>query len=273
LGQLPNQVGWVPLLLAGGYLAASAVRKDWRSPLYGVLIGWFFVGYLFFSSIGLKAPRFTVFLLLPVVVFAVEALNRTLPERFKPVVMIVLAIGTFAHTLATAQVPYVSGYQEAVNYIAQVAPRQSVILFSGYRDGPFIFDLRAREDRRDLSVLRSDKLLLRVAERRERGLEELNLSELQISEMLNRYRVAYVVNQPNFWDDLQSMQKLQRVLHSSQFKLVSTIPVKSNVPIQERRLEIYQNLGPLNPRRERIQMEVPLAGMVIEGDVGGNNQH
>jgi len=90
-------------------------------------------------------------------------------------------------------------------------------------DGAFIFDMRLREDRRDLSVLRAAKLLLRVKQRRDLGVEQKNVTEAETAEMLNRYGVSYVVDQPNFWDDLKNMRQLQRVLHTKQFQLVDTI--------------------------------------------------
>ena len=73
--------------------------------------------------------------------------------------------------------PVVSGYREIADYVAGHAPPNGVVLFSGYRDGNFVFDLRAREDRRDISTLRADKLLLHVAIERRRGVGDVGYSE------------------------------------------------------------------------------------------------
>ncbi|HEY6347380.1 MAG TPA: hypothetical protein VIY49_38315 [Bryobacteraceae bacterium] len=113
------------------------------------------------------------------------------------------------------------------------------------------------------------KLLLRVTQRRELGLEELKVSEAELLDMINRFGVSYIVNQPNFWDDLKNMQELQHVLHSPQFRKVAVIPVLSNVDHLDRELEIYENLAPVKTdRKERIRLELPIIGMQVEGTIG-----
>jgi hypothetical protein len=112
------------------------------------------------------------------------------------------------------------------------------------------------------------KLLLRVKQRRDLGVEQKNVSEAETADMLNRYGVSYVVDQPNFWDDLKNMRQLQQVLHTKQFRLVDTITIVSNVSHLDHKLEVYENLGPLNAHRERIRLELPMAGLVMEGKLG-----
>jgi 4-amino-4-deoxy-L-arabinose transferase-like glycosyltransferase len=268
LRKFPSQVGWATFLLAASAVVLGMLRKPWRLAGERFFAGWLVVGYIFFSLIALKEPRHTVLILLPLTFFAIRAIVGLLPAKIGPVVALAFGIFTLGHTLLRAQVPAMHGYREAVDYVAKNAPPNSVILFSGYRDGPFIFDLRTREDRRDLSVLRADKLLLRVAQRRELGVEELDVTPVQTGEMLNRYGVKYIVSQPNFWDDLSNMQMLQNVLHTRQFRLIATIPVGSNVNHTDRELEIYENLGPLSKNKERIRLELPIVGIVVQGIVG-----
>jgi hypothetical protein len=269
LRQFPSQVGWATVLLAASAAVLITLRKHSRLEGDRFFAGWLAVGYVFFSLIALKEPRHTVLILLPLAFFAIRAIVGVLPAKIGPASAVAFGILTLGHTLVRAEVPAMHGYREAVDYVAKNAPPNSVILFSGYRDGPFIFDLRTREDRRDLSVLRADKLLLRVAQRRELGVEELDVTPAKAGEMLNRYGVKYIVSQPNFWDDLNNMQMLQDVLHTPQFRLVGTIPVSSNVDHTDRELEIYENLGNLSTVRERIRLELPIIGVFVEGSVGG----
>ena len=81
---------------------------------------------------------------------------------------------------------------------------------------------------------------------------------------------SYIVDQPNFWDDLKNMQALQHVLHSPQFRKVADIAVLSNVNDHlDRELEIYENLAPMRvSRKERIRLELPIIGMQLEGTIG-----
>jgi Dolichyl-phosphate-mannose-protein mannosyltransferase len=269
LRQFPSQVGWVTFVLAVTGLILGILRRHLQRGEEAFFAGWLAVGYIFFSLIALKEPRHTVLILLPLAFFAIRGIVGLLPARIGPPVAVAFAVVTLGHTLLRAEVPEMHGYREAVDYVAKHAPPNSVVLFSGYRDGPFVFDMRTREDRRDLSVLRADKLLLRVTQRRELGVDELDVTPVETGEMLNRYGVKYIVSQPNFWDDLKNMQMLQNVLHTPQFRLVATIPVVSNVNHTDRKLEIYENLGTPSRLRERIRLELPIIGVFVEGPIGG----
>ncbi len=264
---LPEQLGWPIVSLAALGALGAATRRRWRVPRRDAcFLGlWFVVGYTMFSAIDLKDLRFTIAILFPVVVLAVlplEQLGRTIGGDFAA---LALALIVVAASLAAHPVPRIEGYQTAVDVIANRAPRGSTILFSGFRDGNFIFDLRAREDRRDLSVLRADKLLLKWGVRRELGVEEMGYSEDEIADLLNRYGVHYVVAQPGFWTDLAEMRRLQAVLRSRRFEEVAHVELTGNVPHPDRELVIYRNLGPVAPPGAAIQLDLPIIGRSIRG--------
>lgn len=273
LKQLPSQMGWLALAgaLAGcaAWIGAqlrrrTATQAAAREPL--VFFGlWFGLGYLFFSSIDLKEARHSVFLLYPAVFAACSALQ--LLRRPQPGLLLgtALAIGTLVQTLATRPVFAVEGYAQAAQYLAQHAPRDSAVLFSGYRDGAFVFNLRAREDRRDLSVVRADKLLLRVAVRRELGVEQKALSEQDIRALIHNSGSHYVVVQPGFWNDLEVMRRFEAVLASPEFEEVARIPTPANFPAHEKELVIYRNKGPVAARPDSFQIDLPIIGRKIEG--------
>ncbi len=266
---LPSQIGWPTAALAGVGTLGAALDRRWRLPRRDVwfLALWFASGYLVFSAIDLKDLRFTMVLLFPVVVPAVLLLDRLGPHRLGSLVAPAVALVIGAVSLALHPVPRIEGYGAAVDLIADRAPRGSTVLFSGYRDGNFIFGLRAREDRRDLRVLRADKLLLKVAVRREIGVQEMGYSEDEIADLLNRYGVRYVVAQPDFWTDLVEMQRLQAVLRSPRFEEVARLPITGNVPHVDQELVVYRNLGPVAPPGAAIQLDLPIIGRSIGGTI------
>ena len=69
--------------------------------------------------------------------------------------------------------------------------------------------------------------------------------------MFGHFGVHYIVVEPNFWNDLESMQMLQRVLHEDQFKLLTKISAVNNREHNDSQLEIYENLAPV-AQRQRI---------------------
>lgn len=268
--QIPQQMGWAATALV---LAAGAywlwLRRVAFSAEVLLWVAWFGVGYVFFSAIDLKEARHSVFILPPLVFIGVLFLRAALPARYATAAAVVVALATLIQTLALRPVHFVDGYAAAVDRIARLAPRDSVVMFSGYRDGAFTFNMRAREDRRDLSVLRADKMLLRVAVRRTLGVEEKALSEAEIAEALNRSGVHYVVAQPGFWTDLAAMKRFENVLHSPQFVEVARVPTPANYKAHERELVIYRNLGDVAKGPIKLEVELPIIGGKVSGAVGG----
>ncbi|MGC2112251.1 MAG: glycosyltransferase family 39 protein [Candidatus Korobacteraceae bacterium] len=269
--QWPSEIGWLLAGLAGVYCIGALLRPNWRLPSAAMVffVGWIVSGYVFFTLIAIKSQRYTIFLVFPLVLFAVLALVRAIPARVGPYITIVLSGGLFAHMLLTDHVPYVSGYRAAAEYVCSVAPPDSVVLFSGLRDGSFIFNVKTNPDCKNLSIIRSDKLLLRVMMMRSMfGVKELGVSEAQFREMLGRYGVHYIVIEPDFWADLKSMQMLVGLLHEDQFKLLTKIPIVSNKEHIQSQLEIYENLGPVSQGKNLLRVELPVSGLTVEGEVG-----
>lgn len=266
LRALPSQIGPIVLFGAAMYLVLGIFRQHFRlkQPDYGLLIAWVAVGYVFFSLIDLKEARHSVFILYPLALFAVLLVQRLSSRNLVCGAVVAVAAGHFFYTIKYDPVPYVHGYRDAANYIAEHAPKDSAVLFSGYRDGSFIFNLRTRTDREDLSVIRADKLLLRVAVRRSLGVKEQEVGETQLRDMINDYGVHYIVSQPNFWDDLENMKMLQRVLGSSQFEEVWSTPITSNRPHDDKQLKVYKNLGPVSKEKKNMTLHLDMIGTTIE---------
>ena len=269
--QWHHQVGWIVLMLAVMYCLGAILHKKWRLPnaVMFFFVGWLLVGYLFFTLIALKVERYSIFLIFPLVFFATLAFSRGLPAKLARFATSALAVGMFTHTLLTQHVPFVSGYRTAAEYVCSIAPPESVVLFSGRRDGSFIFNVRALQGCKNLTVIRADKLLLLLKGNRFLfGVKDLGVTDQQFEEMLGRYAVRYVVMQPNFWSDLQSMQMVARVLHGDQFKLLRTVPVTGDGEPDEAELEIYQNLTADAQQRRPVTFDLPAFGVTIQGNVG-----
>lgn len=276
LKQLPDQLGWPVVLIAAMGVAvigahhlrliraADSASGNW-DPLFWAL--WGAVGYVFFSLIDLKEARHSIFVLPPIVMltcaFLVWLRKRGCP-RTATFLWIALPVAVLFQTVYFRPVWYVGGYATAATFIADHAPHGTSVLFSGTRDGSFIFNVRSHEERRDLRVIRADKLLVKVAARRELGLEEKNVSEPELLDQINNLGVSYVVAQPGFWSDLDAMQKLERVLASDTFEVVATIPTPSNYNAPEKQLVIYRNTSQINTTKTEIEIDLPMIGRSIK---------
>lgn len=269
--QWPEQLGWP--LLAASIVGLAALWRGYRDRDLVVadlilLLGWLTVGYLFFSMIDLKEARHSTLIVPPLLILAGLALERFVPPRVAGALALMMVIGTGIYTWRFSPVPAVAGYAEAADWIAREAPKNTIVMFSGYRDGSFVFNLRTHEDRRDLYTIRADKLLLEIAVRRELGVGQKALSKDEIGEMIDRYRVQYVVAQTDFWVDLEVMARLQEVLRSDQFEPVARIAVKANIPLKDKELLIYRNTHPIEPGGSNLQLDLPIVGRSLGGQIG-----
>ncbi|MDB5799405.1 MAG: 4-amino-4-deoxy-L-arabinose transferase [Rhodocyclales bacterium] len=269
--QIPGQLGWPLALSAGAALVVAVLARARLGMTRGDIVfwaAWLFVGYLFFSAIDLKEARHSVFIL-PPLVFAAFAMFAAYGRRIGMAAAALLTLAVVIQTAVWRPVYFVDGYAEAVRYIAKVAPAGSSVVFSGYRDGSFVFNMRAEKSRPDLSVVRADKLLLRVAVRRELGVEQKPMDEQEIVDTLNRLGARYVVMQPGFWNDLAVMQRFEHVLASAQFERVATIPTPANHDAHEKELVIYRNLGNVAKTSGRIDIELPMINRSIPAAPSG----
>lgn len=265
---VPRQIGVLPSMLALSYVILTAINKQWRLPKTDIffVFGWILWGYVFFSLIALKEQRHSIFILYPIVLLSILIIYKIFNHRkFSCLISIAVALFYLIDSLFFKQTPYIDGYKEAANFTAQYAPPHSAVLFSGYRDGSFIYNMRTHSERSDLTILRADKFLLKVAVKREMGIKEKILTEQGIREWINKSGVHYIVNQPNFWDDLNVMQKFQNVLESAQFEKIKTIYIQGNINHKDKKLIIYKNTGVVEKVPELITIELPIIGIKIKG--------
>jgi len=251
---LPQEIGWVPTIAAAAALAAILALRDWRRAALDRLwvpLLWLGVGYVVFGLISLKEPRHGIAFMFPLLLIACWAIAR-LPGKWGPSAAALFGAGIVAATLLLFPAARVTGYHEAADYIAQNAPKDGLVMFSGVRDGSFIFNLRAHAERRDLAVWRADKLLLDVSIMRERGVKELGLDAESIRRQIREAGVSYVVAQDGFWTDLGVMQRFEAVLHGPEFEAVKRIPVTGNTDEGEAGLTIYRVTGPVAPRTDAL---------------------
>lgn len=264
--QLPGQLGWPVVALAAlGATAGVAGLLRGRVRIDGDLVFWLLwavVGYLFFSSIDLKEARHSVLILAPVVMLAVLGL-RHMSGLLARALWIALPVAVVGQTVLARPVDRVDGYAEAANWIAAMAPQHSRVLFSGYRDGSFTFAMRTHEERRDLGVVRADKLLLEVSVRRELGVKQKAVSQAQLLEQIRSLGVRYVVMQPGFWTDLPAMQRFEALLAGPDFELVKRVATPANYPAHEHGLAIYRYKGPIRTGGMAMDIDLPIIGSRI----------
>ena len=177
----PRQMGWVVLALAAVYCIGCVRRKDWRLPKHCIVFPCCVAAPRAMpSSPSLQCPRSATLysLSFPLCSSRYLRLSDALPARIAAYVAVLFAVWSLGHTLIKQHIPRITGYREAAHYVCSVAPADSAVLFSGWRDGSFVFNIKTLPECKNLTVIRADKLLLRVAIHRDLfGVQELGVAE------------------------------------------------------------------------------------------------
>jgi 4-amino-4-deoxy-L-arabinose transferase-like glycosyltransferase len=274
---LPGQLGWPVLALAlpGSVLLwrrAVAQQQRWLAAL---LLAWLISGYLFFSLIREHETRHDLMLLFPIVLAACASIGAVLRARLAPLAApatLLFGLGMLATAVATP-VPRVAGYRAVADAVAKAAPPDAVVLFSAYRDGNFVFALRARSARRDIHVLRANKWLLHYAVEREWGVTEVAWDRARLQHELHAHGVALAVVQRGFWADLREMATLAAVLSDATiYRPVAVFPIEGDLvpadlgpglppcasePCGRNLVDIIAPIEPLPARRAPIEIDLP----------------
>jgi 4-amino-4-deoxy-L-arabinose transferase-like glycosyltransferase len=256
-------VSWPTLALAGIYVLALPFAPRLRLPRTDALflLVWVIGGYAFYAMIEVKEPRHILFITYPIALAAILLLDRTLARfSWRSAVPFALACGVFAVTVATRPAPYITGMREAAEDVARLAPPESDVAFWGRADGAFIFALRAYTDRRDLDVVRLDKILFRgLAVSFARGFTETDLTPEQLTATLQKLHAQYVVVQSRYRDDLAPVKTLEAALHSNKFTEVTRIPMSANYPFADlTEMVIYRLVADVPKGRVAPPMEIKL---------------
>lgn len=266
-GLLPQIVGWpvLGLAVAGlGVLIAGRISalKGWPTWL---LLGWVLVGYGFFTAIAVREPRHLMTAVPPLAILAACALDQLRPRRLGGLVALAVGAGVLGWAVTYDPVPTVTGYKQMANYVVDRVPANARILFSGYRDGNFVFDLRMREDRRDIWTIRADKLLLRVAIERRRGVGEMDYSPAQIGALIRNLGIDLVVAQDGFWADLTEMHRLTTVLSGPDYTPVAHFTIGGTMGRTDKSFTIYRPNYPVEQKTRTLKLDMPIFG----GQIGG----
>jgi hypothetical protein len=270
LKPVPHDIGLVATVLAvvGAVLMIRRREPGRDRWVIGFLAAWFVCAYGFFSAINNREPRHGLMMLLPVAIAAVVALQRLLPSRLAQACALVLGGGTLAYSLITYPPPTVDGYPRVADFVASHAPRNAVVMFHGIRDGNFIYGMRSHEERRDIMVVRTDKVLVRVvAGERIRGVQETDLTQDDIAALIRDMGVDLVVYQPGFWADLRQMARFAAVLHTGAFERVASFDITGTAPHDDRVIEVYRPTYPVQRTQRAIQLDMPMVRGQFRGEL------
>lgn len=150
--------------------------------------------------------------------------------------------------------PYIVGYKALATEVLN-RDNGGIVLFDGDLEGNYIFFMRALDPQRRFVVLRKALYATRVMP--QFGSVELVHSKEDIENILGEYGIKYVAVESNAPLRFNAQKVLRDMLATSQFQLVRSIPIESNLPEwKSRSLLLYENLEakPRTARELRLTM-------------------
>lgn len=252
-----KQISTVPLVLSVGTMLLMLWRRE-KHSLYFVL--WIMAMYGMVTYMGVNIPRLGIYWIPPFCLFAALSLDGVHSRGWRFVVALLLfgSIGYQFNVGYASEPDYAGGYEEAASYVVD-HPKGTSILYSANVDtGYFTFFVRKLDTKRDLVILRADKVL--STSLLARIVEDKISARGQIYDILKDYGTCYVVMEEGHYSS-QALNWLAEEVNGEKFIRQHTIPIRSgDSRLKDVNLGIfeYQDCGPPNPHAQ-LHFNIPLA--------------
>jgi len=263
LTRLPEMLGMVSLVVAllGLIFFSSSIRHRPIKLESWFIVIWFLVTLTAFSLIALKETRHGILILFPLALligFFFQSLAKL--KKIQICAGVAFMVAAAYSGAYVDRVKAVGGYMEAAQKISEIAPANSRVLFSGYRDGPFIFALHSLSPRPSLAVVRGDKLWFNIRIMPSFGLGEKKLSKEDMLDLFYRYGIAYFVVEKGFWNKVPVQKTFNQLMKTNDFEVVDRIPLTGRVSQSEKEIIIYRNLRPIKIPPDNLTINIPAVG-------------
>jgi hypothetical protein len=242
---LPELIGWGALVFSVLGILVGWWNTDRRNVI--VMLAWIASCYVLFSLIRHKEARYIIYWTPAFAYFAVAPFMRKTARpwlRATGALVVTMLIGSYTARAWTYQRPYVSGYSEMARQLTQ--REGGCVLVDMDLPGNFIYFMRAFDPARRFVILR--KALYEVRTVREWGVTEFAHNQDDVEQIMKHDSVRYVVLENNMPLHFSSQSALRDIVeHSGEYRVVSTVPIESNLPgWVGRGLTLYESIAPVS---------------------------
>jgi len=267
---IPRQVGLPAFAVAllGAWIVA---RKG--GLLQILLVSWVFVCYAMLTVADFKFDRYLFVGLFPFAVWAAVGarwLVGLLPSGWSQTAPM-LAATTWCVASAVAVSPEQRPDYGPVVLAHEAALRDRAVLFSGLRDGDFVFAVRQHIPWRRATVIRGSKLLYTCNGRPDLDFAPHAFSPHDVVELMRRFAFQHVfVERENKLGVAQDDWLRSYLSDSGDYKLVAKYPLLMGGQPSRRdvTLDVYQAARPLVRTVEQFDLPIPRAGRTVRVDLG-----
>ncbi len=262
---LPYLVGWMVVLFA----AVGAVLSARRQPLLCLfLASWFLAAYVMVTTASLKVPRFFYVGLFPLAVWSAIALQQLLEcalwARARTVAALVCTGLLCSHA-------FLRPARHAPDYTSIVSThrediRDRPVLFSGLRDGDFVFAVRQNVPFRRAVVLRGSKLLYTCIAGPALDLQSYVDNEQQVAVLMRRLAIEYIfIERENVVGTVEDEWLRQYLVDGGDYQRIAShdLTGEGKSARLAAHLDVYRLVQPLTRQVDHIDIPMPRTGRPI----------
>jgi hypothetical protein len=268
---VPQQVG---LIVAGSALIGAFVSRRRLGEQWTFLVLWVVVCYVMLTTADYKNPRFFFVGLFPFAVWAGVAagwiLARFANSNARAVVASVTAGGLCAAALA-APVQHRPDYGPVVAANKQRI-EGSVVLFSGLRDGDFVFAVRQHIPWRRASVIRGSKLLYTCSARPDLDFVSYVSSDKEVAELMRRLSFKYLfIERENTLRLVEDEMLRSYLANEGAYRHVEAYPLKADPTesFRDRTIDVYEAVQPGTPETDYYDVPIPRINRTVRVKLSG----
>jgi len=266
---LPYQTGFCVLGLSamGMMLSRRTLEIHWV-----FLLGWVVVCFVMVTTASLKVPRFFYVGLFPLVVWTAIAVNRLLQMVLADRVRLAFCSSA---VVALCVVAFLRPVHDSPDYGPLVAAHRGridgrVVLFSGLRDGDFVFAVRQQLPWREAVVIRGSKLLYTCTAGPDLDLVPHVASAGELTNLMRRFAFEHVfVERPNLVGTPQDHWLREYLADSGDYEHVDAYPLLAGARpgAHDLIVDVYSLARPLTRTVDHFDIPIPRTGRSVRVDL------
>jgi hypothetical protein len=162
--------------------------------------------------------------------------------------------------------PDIQGFDLAADFVMK-DPDCVSVLYDGYFNGNFIFQIRMRDRDRRIFVFRASKVIFSTKFHAQLGYNELIRGVSEFYDLLNHYSVKYVIQEEKDLLKNPANRRLRQWIEGPKFRLVQEYPIQCLDLPGFGRLLVYEYLDYEARPITSVELDMPVLGRKISSRV------
>jgi 4-amino-4-deoxy-L-arabinose transferase-like glycosyltransferase len=265
----------VILLSIGSLFAFKRLSRE-KSFRLAILVILSVVPFLF--PMKYRDPRYAICLVPAFIILSLEVLwlfaqnlSRIFPQRVVCWVLAVLIILLHYNPNTVWGSPDIQGFGKVADLVVNDQDCVAV-LYDGYYNERFIYEMRVRDEDRRVFVFRASKVVFSTKILVDVGYNELVKDYSAFLDLLRRYAIKYVVQEERSLVNTPANRNIREWVQRPEFRLTGQYSIPHSGLSGFGKLLVYEYLDYTGGEIREIELDMPVLGRKIKVSVGKKGQ-